>query len=135
MGIVFGTEHKGRIHKPAQEHEPSRRAIEGEGSGRLVQQRVETDAASLLVSGNVFPIHAGRQRIDLEEQLIDHGPSEETIQHDKLILIAVATAYFREIHSFDGSDNLLFDAELQMPHHLSRSEQSRDALFQGLIVA
>ena len=45
MGIVFGTEHKGRIHKAAQEHEPSRRAIEGKDGQRLAQQRLETDAA------------------------------------------------------------------------------------------
>ena len=139
MGIVFGTEHEGRLHKPAQEHEPSRRAIEGKDGRRLVQQRVETDAASLLVSGNVIPIHVGRQQIHLAEKLIDHGLREEMIQHDKLILIAVTTACFHEIHPLDGSFNLPFDAELQMPHHLPRSEQSTsllspDGLFQGLVV-
>jgi len=41
--------------------------------GHLVQQRVETDAASLLVSGNIISIHVGRQHIHLTEQLIGHG--------------------------------------------------------------
>jgi hypothetical protein len=101
---------------------------QGKDGRRLVQQRVETDAASLLVSGNIFPIHVGRQHIHLAEQLIDHGPSEKNIQHHKLILIAIATACFSEIHPLDGSDNFPFDAEIQMPYHLSRSEQSRPFL-------
>ena len=45
MGIVFGTEHKGLIHKLAQEREQSWRAIEGEDGRRLAQQGLETDAA------------------------------------------------------------------------------------------
>jgi hypothetical protein len=64
------------------------------------------------VSGNIIPIHIGCQQIHLVEQLIDRGLSEKMLQHDKLILIAVATAYFREIHPFDGSVNLPFDTEL-----------------------
>jgi hypothetical protein len=43
---------------------------------------------------------------------------------NKLFLIATAREYFSEIHYFDGSKNLPFDAENQMPYHLSRSEQS-----------
>ena len=42
--IVFGTEHKGPIHKPAQERERGWRAIVGEDGRRLTQQRLETDA-------------------------------------------------------------------------------------------
>jgi hypothetical protein len=112
---------------------------QGKDGRRLVQQRVETDAAFRLVSGNIISIHVGRQHIHLAEQLIGHGPSEKKKRHYKLILIATAMECFSEIHPLNGSDNLPFDAEIQMPHHLSRSEQSTlffspDGLFQGLIV-
>src|SRR5262245_33045422 len=97
MGVNFGTEHKGGIHKPAQERHQSRRAIEGEDSGCLALQGIETDTASLFVSGNIVPIHAECQQIHLAEQLIDQWLSEETIQQDKLILLEIATACFYEI--------------------------------------
>jgi hypothetical protein len=92
------------------------------------------------VSENILSIHVGRQHIHLAEQLIGHGPSDKKNLQNKLFLIATAREYFSEIHHFDGSDNLPFDAEIQTPHHLSRSEQSTpfsspDGLFQGLILA
>ena len=87
--------------------------------GHLVQQRVETDAASLLVSGNIISIHVGRQHIHLAKQLIGHGPIDQKNRQNKLFLIANARGYFSEIHPFDGSVNLPFDTELQMPHDLS----------------
>jgi hypothetical protein len=112
MGIVFGTEHEGLLHDPAQKQKPNRRAIEGEDGRRLPQDRVETDAGSLLVSRNVIPIHVGRQQLHLSEKLIDHGLWEQMFQHDKLILITVTSADFHAIHPFDGSNNLLIDVEL-----------------------
>ena len=50
---------------------------QGKDGRRLVLQRVETNTASLLVSGNIISIHVGRQHIHLTEQLIGHGPSEK----------------------------------------------------------
>ena len=44
--------------------------------------------------------------------------------HYKLVLLTPAIGHSPEIHHLDGSDNLPFDAEIQMPHHLSGSEQS-----------
>ena len=64
------------------------------------------------MSGNVIPIHVRRQLIHLTEKLINRGLSEQTLQHDKLILITVAMTCFREIHAFDSSLNLLVDIEL-----------------------
>jgi hypothetical protein len=118
MRIVLRTEHEGLLHHPAQEQKPSRRAIEGEDGRRLPQDRVETDAGSLLVAGNVIPIHVEGQQLHLVEKLIDHWLWEQMLQHDKLILIAVASTDFREVYPFDGSNNFLIDVELQIPYHL-----------------
>ena len=50
---------------------------QGKDGRRLVQQRVETDAAFLLVSGNIISIYVGRQHIHLAKQLIGHGPIDK----------------------------------------------------------
>jgi hypothetical protein len=80
------------------------------------------------VSGNIISIHVGRQHIHLAEQLIGHGPIDKKNAQNKLFLIATARGYFSEIHHLVGSDHLPSDAEIQMPHHLSRSEQSMPIL-------
>jgi hypothetical protein len=97
---------------------------QGKDGWRLVQQRVETGAASLLVSGNIISIHVGHQHLYLAEQLIGHWPSGQKKRYYKLALLMPAIGHSPDIHPLDGSDNLPFDAELQMPHHLSRSKQS-----------
>ena len=61
---------------------------------RLVQQRVETGAASLLVSGNIISIHVGHQHIYLAKQLIGYGPIDKKNSQNKLFLIATAREYF-----------------------------------------
>jgi hypothetical protein len=75
---------------------------QGKDGRRLVQQRVETDAAFLLVSGNIISIYVGRQHIHLAKQLIGHGPSEKKNSQNKLFLIATARGYFSEIHHLVG---------------------------------
>jgi hypothetical protein len=74
------------------------------------------------VAGNVIPIHVGGQQLHLVEKLIDHSLWEQMLQHDKLILIAVALTDFREVYPFDGSNNFLIDVELQIPYHLPSRE-------------
>jgi len=75
---------------------------QGKDGRRLVQQRVETDAAILLVSGNIISIHVGRQHIHLAKQLIGHGPIDKKNSQNKLFLIATARGYFSEIHQLVG---------------------------------
>ena len=76
---------------------------QGKDSRRLVQQRVETDAASLLVSGNIISIHVGRQHIHLAEQQIGHRPKDKKNSQNKLFLIETAREYFSEIHRLVGT--------------------------------
>ena len=76
---------------------------QGKDSRRLVQQRVVTDAASLLVSGNIISIHVGRQHIHLAEQQIGHRPIDKKNLQSKLFLIATAREYFSEIHHLVGT--------------------------------
>ena len=127
MGIVFRTKQQGGIHQPAQEREQSRRAIQGENGRSLVLQRREIYAAFLFVPGNVIPAHPGCQQIYLAEELFDSRSSQETIQHDKLILLPVATAGFCKIQSLNGTGNLLLDTESQMLHHSSRLQDAQRA--------
>jgi len=76
---------------------------QGKVGRRLVQQRVETDAASLLVSGNILSIHVGRQHFHLAKQLIGYGLIDKKNLQNKLFLIATAREYFSEIHHLVGT--------------------------------
>ena len=75
---------------------------QGKDGGRLVQRRVETDAAFLLVSENIISTHVGRQHIHLAKQLIGYGPIDKKNSQNKLFLIATAREYFSEIHHLVG---------------------------------
>lgn len=101
---------------------------QGKDGRRLVQQRVETDAASLLEYGNIFPIHVGRQHIHLAKQLIGHGPIDKKNSQNKLFLIATARGYFSEIHHLDGSTISppmpRFRCRIISPHRNSRRRPS-----------
>jgi hypothetical protein len=85
------------------------RAIEGEDRGRLLGDRVEVDAAALLVPRDVVAVDHGPDALPLLDERLDERPREPPLEDDELVLRPVRGADRVEIDARDRARHALRD--------------------------
>src|SRR5207247_7432393 len=82
-------------------------AVEGEGGGRLLDERVVADAAALLVARDLIAVDGGPHALDLGHHALDDGRRKPALEVDELVLVPVRLLHFVEVEAAERALDLV----------------------------